>query len=121
MTRGPVENVGALCRELDVTVGQFAEQLRASADAESEYKRERAKRILRARVEGEKAISAAEIVADADDVIADLRHKYLIAEGITEATKHRLRSLTERIGFGRSLIANEREQDRLHSQSRNVS
>lgn len=114
----PVGNVGALCRELDITVGRFAEELRACADAESDYKRERAKRILRARVDGEKAISAAEIVADADDVIADLRHKYLIAEGVAESTKHRIRSLTERIGFGRSLIANEREQDKLHSQNR---
>lgn len=120
MTGSPVENVGALCRELDMTVRQFAEQLRSSADAESDYKRERAKRILRARIDGEKAISAAEIVADADDAIADLRHKYLISEGITEATKHRIRSLTERIGFGRSLIANEREQDRLHSQNRST-
>ncbi len=116
----PVQNVGALCRELDVTVNQFAEQLRDAADAEAAYKRERAKRILRARVDGEKAISGAEIVADADDVIADLRHKYLITEGIVEATKHRLRSLQERIGYGRSLIANEREQDRLHSQNRSV-
>lgn len=116
----PIENVAALCRELDLTVGQFSEQLRARADAESDYKRERAKRIVRARVEGEKAISAAEIVADSDDTIADLRHRYLIAEGVAESTKHHLRSLTERIGFGRSLIANERAQDQLHSQNRST-
>lgn len=116
----PIDNVAALCRDLDVTVQHFSEQLRERADAESDYKRERAKRIMRARVDGEKAISAAEIVADADDAIADLRHRYLITEGVAESTKHRIRSLTERIGFGRSLIANERAQDQLHSQNRSV-
>lgn len=113
-------NVADLCRQLDVTVGQYRQQLERKANAESDYKRDRAKRVLRARADGEKAISAAEIVADADDHIAALRLEYLIAEGIVSATKAQIGMLTERIGYGRSLLANEREQDRLHSQNRAV-
>jgi hypothetical protein len=114
----PADNVAALCRDLDVTVQRYGEELAAAADAEVDYRRERAKRILRARIDGEKAISGAEIVADADDAISDLRQKHLISDGIAEATKARIRMLQERIGFGRSLIASERAQDQLHSQNR---
>lgn len=110
----PTQNVAALCRELDSTVVRYADELRTKAEAEAAYKSARAKRILRARVDGEAtAISLAEVVADADDVVADLRLMYLIADGVASATKEKLASLRERIGFGRSVMTNEREQDKL--------
>lgn len=111
----PAANVSALCRELDTTVIRYADELTVKAHAEATYKGERAKRILRARAEGVKSISEAETVADADDLIGDLRLRYLIAEGIVASTKERIASLKERVGFGRSLMASEREADRLQA------
>lgn len=115
------DNVTALCRELSVVVDQYRQQLRDRAEAEAEFKRARAKRILRARAEGEaSSAAAAETVADADDGIAGLRLRALITEGMAAATKEQINSLRERIGFGRSLLATEREMDKLHSQDRGV-
>ena len=110
----PTQNVAALCRELDTTVIRYSDELRAKAESEAAYKTARAKRILKARADGEaNSISLAETVADADDAVATLRLEYLIADGIASATKERLTSLRERIGFGRSVMTNEREQDKL--------
>lgn len=110
----PTQNVAALCRELDVVVVEYRDALAAKAEAEATYKTERAKRILRARIEDEaSSMVLAETFADADDVVAGLRRDYLIKDGIASAYKERLASLRERIGFGRSVMTNEREQDRL--------
>jgi DNA invertase Pin-like site-specific DNA recombinase len=115
------DNVGQLCRDLARVVDDYREQLAAKAEAETTFKRERAKRILRARADGEaSSATAAETVADADDLISDLRLKSLIAEGIAIATKEQIVALKERIGWGRSLYATQREQDRLHSQDGSV-
>ena len=112
------EDVGARCRELSLLVDQYRRQLQAKAEAESDFKRERAKRILRARANAEaSSAAAAETVADADDVISDLRLKYLIAEGMATATKEQVAALKERIGFGRSLMATQREVDRLETRA----
>jgi hypothetical protein len=112
----PSQNVGQLCRDLESAVREYAQQAEKSAQAESDYKRYRAKRILRAKAEeGVKAISEAEYVADADDAVADLRQAHLIATAIAESTKHRIGMLKERIGLGRSLIASEREADKFHA------
>lgn len=106
--------VGKLCRQLDTVTDQYREELKAKADSDAVYRRERAKRILRARADGEaSSATAAETVADADDLISDLRLKYLIAEGIAASTKSKIEALKERIGWGRSLYATQREQDRL--------
>lgn len=108
--------VADLCRQLDMITDQYRDELRAKAETDVDYRRERAKRILRARADGEAAsATAAETVADADDVIADLRLKYLIADGIAASTKSKIESLRERIGYGRSLMATQREADRLHA------
>jgi hypothetical protein len=115
------DDVGQRCRELATVVDQYRGELARKAETESEFKKERAKRMLRARADGEASSAAlAEIVADADDVIADLRLQALIAEGIAKSTKERIDSLKERIGFGRSLLANQRAVDQLHSQDRSV-
>lgn len=107
-------NVSALCRELDLVADRYRDELADKAQADADYRRERAKRILRARADGEASSAAqAETVADADDTIADLRLRYLITEGIAASTKEKLASLRERIGWGRSLYATQREQDKL--------
>ena len=115
----PTQNVGQLCLDLDRTIVTYAQQLRAKAEAESTFKAARARRVLRAKVDAtdrsEKSTAACELVADADETIEALRLAYLIADGMVAATKERIGMLRERIGFGRSVMANEREQDRLHA------
>jgi len=48
-----------------------------------------------------------------DDLVAELHLNYLIADGMTESLTKGMIALRERIGYGRSLMANEREADKL--------
>ena len=114
------ETVGSLCLQLHQKANEYAEAAKARAIAEAEYKAQKAKRVLRARAEGEKSISAAQMVAEADDLIKDLHLKYLIADGMTDALTKSMIALRERIGYGRSLMANEREADKLLATSREI-
>lgn len=115
------ENVGALCLQLHHTTVAYGEASKDRAVAEAEYKTARAKRKLRARADGEaKSISEAEMIADADEFIADLHQKYLIAEALADSLGKSIAALRERIGYGRSLMATEREVDRLLATNREV-
>lgn len=114
------DTVGQLCLQLHGKANEYAEAAATRAKAEAVYKAERAKRILRARSEGEKSIAAAQTVAEADPLIADLHLKFLIAEGMTDALTKGMIALRERIGYGRSLMANEREADKLLASSREL-
>lgn len=114
------ETVGSLCLQLHQKANEYAEQAVVRATAEAEYKAAKAKRVLQARADGEKSISAAQTVAEADDLIKDLHLKFLIAEGMTDALTKGMIALRERIGYGRSLMANEREADKLLATSRDV-
>jgi hypothetical protein len=114
------ETVGQLCLQLHAKANEYAEAASRRAYAEAQYKSERAKRILRARADGEKSISAAQTVAEADDLIADLHLKFLIADGMTDALTKGMIALRERIGYGRSLMANEREADKLLATNREI-
>ena len=114
------ETVGQLCLQLHAKANEYAEAATTRARAEAAYKAEKAKRVLRARAEGEKSISAAQMVAEADDLIADLHLKFLIADGMTDALTKSMIALRERIGYGRSLMANEREADKLLATNREI-
>lgn len=113
MPPNATETVGQLCLQLHAKANEYAEAAIVRAKAEAEYKSEKAKRVLRARADGEKSIAAAQMVAEADDLIKDLHLKFLIAEGMTDALTKGMIALRERIGYGRSLIANQREADKL--------
>jgi len=114
------ETVGQLCLQLHFKANEYAEAATKRAKAEATYKAEKAKRILRARADGEKSISAAQTVAEADDHIAKLHLEFLIADGMTDALTKGMIALRERIGYGRSLMANEREADKLLATSREL-
>lgn len=115
------ENVGALCLELHRTCVTYGTATRDRAIAEASYKAARAKRKLTARSTGEaKSVAEAELVADADDFIADLHQKYLIADALADSLGKTILALRERIGYGRSLMANEREADKLLATSREL-
>ena len=114
------ETVGALCLQLHYKANEYAEQAVKRATAEAEYKAAKAKRIMQARADGEKSISAAQTVAEADDHIKDLHLKFLIADGMTDALTKGMIALRERIGYGHSLMANEREADKLLATNREI-
>lgn len=108
------ESVAALCVQLHRTCESYGEATKARAVAEAEYKSSRAKRRLTARSTGEaKSQTEADMVADADDFIAELHQKYLIADALADSLGKNILALRERIGFGRSLMADRREADRL--------
>lgn len=112
------ETVSSLCLQLHIKANEYAEAATKRATAEAEYKAAKAKRILQARADGEKSIAAAQTVAEADDHIKKLHLDYLIADGMTDALTKGMIALRERIGYGRSLMANEREADKLLATNR---
>ena len=114
------ETVGQLCLQLHWKANEYADAAEKRARAEAEYKAAKAKRILQARADGEKSISAAQTVAEADDHIKDLHLKFLIADGMTDALTKGMIALRERIGYGHSLMANEREADKLLATNREI-
>jgi hypothetical protein len=100
-------------------VALYQTQAVAAAQAEADHKRERAKRFLKALHDKEaKSAVMAENIAEADDVVADLLSRRLIAAAIADATKMKLMSLREEIGMIRTQMATEREMDRIHSTDR---
>jgi len=110
------EAVAALCRTLDRKVIEYGEAVEARANAEAEYKAERAKRKLRARADGAKSVAESEDIADADEQIKALHLDHLITEGAADTLRKAIAALNTRIEYGRSEMSTEREQDRLHSQ-----
>lgn len=114
------ETVGSLCLQLHAKANEYEVQARKRAVAEAEYKSAKAKRILKARAEGERSVAAAQTVAEADDYIKKLHLDFLIADGMTDALTKGMIALRERIGYGRSLMANEREADKLLATNREI-
>jgi hypothetical protein len=106
------DNVAQLCLALHRKASEYEEATTRRAQADVEYRQARAKRILLARSEGAKSIAEAETVADADDAIAALRLQHLVTEGVCDGLTKSMIALRERIGFGRSRMANEREVDK---------
>ena len=112
----------SLADHLATEVQLFAGQIREAAETEAAHKAARARRVLKAmHEEGVKSVAMAENIAEADDCVADLYSKRLIAAALAEASKQKIYSLREAIGLERSRMANEREMDRIHSTDRGMS
>ena len=117
MSTSPSEQVAVLCNELALKVIEYERLVMARANAETDYKSARARRVMKARLEESvKAISEAEYVADGDKAIEELRRTYLVAEGVADACQKQIASHRARIDYGRSRIATERAMDALHAQ-----
>lgn len=105
----------AACDALDETVQRYAGEASVAAEAEADYKRNRAKRIMKARHGGARSVAEAETIADADDIVADLLMRRLTTAAVADASKQRIVSLRERIGALRSWVADQRAADTLHA------
>ncbi len=111
----------SLTTQLAVVVNLYYDHAVKAAETEAEHKKARAKRFLVAMHDGEaKSAAMAEQIAEADDTVADLYSKRLIAAAIADSTKQKILSLREEIGMARSQMANEREMDRIHSTDRSI-
>ena len=64
-----------------------------AAMAEAAHKTMRAKRVLLARAEGEKSVAAAELVAEADDAVADAYLQRLASSAKADSIREALRSI----------------------------
>lgn len=106
--------VAGLCRDLDVKVREYDGLTTRRAGAEVDFKAARARRIMRARSEGARSIAEAETIAAADEGLEVLWREYLLADALVDAAQKSILALRDRIGFGRSVIANERAADTLH-------
>lgn len=108
-----IRRLGDISRTYETTVIEYAEQTKAAAVAEADYRRVKAVFITEARTVGKLSIAAAEYAADADDEVAEACMAYKLTAGIAESTRARLRQLQAAIDAGRSYVASDREADRL--------
>lgn len=94
----------------------YRDQAVAAAELEAGHKAARARRFLKAMHDGDaKSAVMAENIAEADETVADLYSKRLIAAALADASRQRILSLREAIGMERTERATERELDKLHS------
>jgi hypothetical protein len=115
------ENVSQLCLQLHRVSVTYGLATRDRALAEAAYKTARAKRKLTARATSEaKSMAEADMVADADHSIAGLHQNYLIADAWVDTLKGQMGALKERIGYGRSVMADQREADKQLSMAREI-
>jgi hypothetical protein len=115
------QNVAQLTLQLHRTVQEYGRATDERAKAKVAYKNAHAKHRLRRRESGDaKSQAEADMYADADDFIAELHLKFLIAESIADRLKHEIEEIKERVGFGRSVMADQREADRLLATNREI-
>lgn len=95
---------------------EYGPLLQAAAQAEADYKRERAKLMLRARDSGDvRSMAEAEMRADADDHVAGLLQARLLTRAVADSHLEMLRQLRTQVEAVRSYVASEREADRHHA------
>lgn len=113
----------SLTEQMATVVALYRQEAVAAAEAEADHKRARAKRFLKA-MHGPnpeaKSAAMAENIAEADDEVADLLSRRLIAAAIADSTRQKLMSLREEIATARSEAVTARELDKFHATDRNV-
>ena len=114
MTAEHVARGSELSRELAQKVEEFRRLAAVRARAEADYRRGRAKATASARVSA-KSYADAELSATASDVVGDLHLAFLLADAEADACKLAVLALRTRIEWGRSVLTNEREADRVHA------
>lgn len=114
------DTVAQLCLQLHYKTNEYETAAVSYAKAKAAHTAEHAKRKLQAKADGENSESGAKTIADSDPYIAQLHLDYLIAEAMTKACDRSIEALKERIGYGRSLMADQREADKLLASNREI-
>ncbi len=108
--------VAKLCIQLATKQTEYDAMQEHRANAEVDWKKAKAVFIQQALLDGAKSMAAAENAATADEELAELWRRHLILNGEMDACGRSMRTLSTRIDYGRSVIANERAADNLHAQ-----
>lgn len=108
--------LGTVSRAYEKLASEYESIAADAAIAESEYRKVKAQTMLRATVEGASAAKA-EIIADADETVANLCLGYKTSAALADATRAKLTQLREQVAVGRSMMVAEREADRVHAAS----
>lgn len=108
--------LGQISKDYAKLASDYESIAQDAAIAESEYRKVKAQTMLRATAEGASAAKA-EIIADADDMVATLCLGYKTSAALADATRAKLTQLREQVAVGRSLMVSERELDKIHAAS----
>jgi hypothetical protein len=110
-----VEAWGRLSRE------EYAPALQAEAQAKGLFEREYARYVVKQRILDPKiSVAFAEMLAHADDEIADLMTAKLVAEAVVEAIKKNIDVAKAKFEAIRSEVATEREESKISATNRYV-
>ena len=111
-----VRQLGTVSREYERQADAYRDVALAAAAAEAEHKAKRAQAILRFKAEADRMSHAeAETRAEADETVAGLYRERLITAAKADSHREKLRQLREQVGSGRTVVASEREVDRIHA------
>jgi hypothetical protein len=110
-----VRRMGEVSREYETKANESEGIYTAAARAESAYKHEKAKRVIRFKESEKMSVAEAETRADADDAIAELYQTRLVAQAVADAHKAKLAQLREQVAVGRTAVVDERAADQFHS------
>jgi hypothetical protein len=108
--------LGKVSRQYQVAAQAYHEIAVTAAKAKAAHISGRAQRVLLALSEGAGSHAKGETIADADDEVASLYRKRLVAEAEVDAARQQLNQLREQVANGRTFAASEREVDKIHSE-----
>ena len=116
--RDAITTLGLASREYERETALFRQVAIDAAESEAAHKREAAKFKLRVQAEadGKTSVAALDMLADADDEIAELYRDRLVKSALLDSATKRLQQLRERVATGRTYVASEREADRVHAE-----
>lgn len=116
---GALKHLGEVSHEYQTWADSAKDVLTKAARAEAEYRSKKAQKKLDLRVKlAAKSDAEAEMMADADPVIADLLMQRLVTRAEADAHLEKLRQLRSRNENGRTYASTEREMDKMHGQGR---
>lgn len=111
-----IRRLGDVSRLYEMKADECEAVYTAAARAESAYKHERAKAVLRHKESGERmSVAEAETRADADESVAQLYQDRLVKTAQADALKAKLSQLREQVAVGRTAVVDERAADQFHA------
>lgn len=115
MTNEAMRQLGVVSRAYEKLATDYRALAIDAAHSESDYRKIKAQTMLREIAAGSSAAKA-EVVADADETVADACTAYKVSAAIADSTRAKLTQLREQVAVGRSVLVGEREADKIHSQ-----
>lgn len=117
----PADNLPTVKRLSEISIeyqdkaSKLENTLVNAAEAESEYRQRRAQRALVARAEEKASAAFAEMIADADPVVAALCMNYKVTAAIADAARSKLTQLRAQLDFGKAKLYADLGTDKIHA------